>query len=242
MGVKQIQSATRVLSVFEALVRNQPIGLGALARELGEDKSAVQRALATLSEAGWITPAQDGETGWRASSRVLVLAHLAHQGDDLAARARPVLERLRDETGETVILNAPDANRIVILDVAVSREVLRTSPEVGLLVPVAASAAGRAILCHLPPADVRAFLGAAPSRTLAATLAADRRRGWSVNVGEVNPGATAVGAAVLSADGRPLGSITISVPSARMPSARYDELGPLVASAAASLSRVAEHR
>ena len=236
MAVKQVQSAARVLATFEALVRNQPVGLGALARELGEDKSALQRALTTLASAGWIEPASVGGAGWRASNRVLVLAHLAERQADIVERARRVLERLRDDTGETIILNVPDGNRVVILDAAVSRQVLRTSPQIGMSVPVGLSAAGRALLCHLATDDVAKFLdGDVPAR-FAATLAADRKRGWSINAEDVAPGATAVGAAVLNGEGRPLASITISVPTARMPAARYDELGELVSRTCAELS------
>lgn len=236
MAVKQVQSAARVLATFEAVVGAQPIGLGALARQLGEDKSALQRALATLASAGWIEPSSTCGAGWQASNRVLVLAHLSQRGADIVERARPTLERLRDETGETIILNVPDGKTVVILDAAVSHQVLRTSPKIGMLVPVRPSAAGRALLCHLSMVEVAEFFDGEAPADLVVTLAADRKRGWSINAEDVAQGATAVGAAVLAADGRPLASITISVPTARMPAARYDELGEHVARAAAGLS------
>ena len=236
MAVKQMQSAARVLATFEAVVSEQPIGLGALARRLGEDKSALQRALATLASAGWIEPANSGATGWQASNRVLVLAHVARRGSDVVQRARQVLEQLRDETEETIILNVPDGRTLVIVDAVVSHQVLRTSPKVGMLVPVSSSAAGRALLSHLPMDEVIEFVDGEPPPDLGATLAADRERGWSINAEDVAQGVTAVGAAVLTADGRPVASITISVPIARMPFERYDELGAQVARAAAELS------
>lgn len=236
MAVKQMQSAARVLATFEAVVSAQPIGLGALARRLGEDKSALQRALATLASAGWIEPASSGATGWRPSNRVLVLAHVAQRGADIVQRARLVLERLRDETEETIILNVPDGKTVVIIDTVVSHQLLRTSPKIGMLVPVGSSAAGRALLCHLPMDEVVEFFGGEAPPDLAATLVADRERGWSINAEDVAQGVTAVGAAVLAADGRPVASITISVPIARMPSERYEKLGEQVAHATAGLS------
>ena len=54
MAVKRNLSAGRMLAVFETIARAQPVGVSALARELGADKSAVQRDLMTLADAGWI--------------------------------------------------------------------------------------------------------------------------------------------------------------------------------------------
>ena len=50
MAVKHLRLA-RVLATFEALADHQPVGVGALARVLDDDKSAVQRALMTLAAA-----------------------------------------------------------------------------------------------------------------------------------------------------------------------------------------------
>jgi len=232
MAVKQVQSATRVLATFEALADHQPVGVGALARVLDDDKSAVQRALMTLAEAGWIRRTTGDRTRWEVTTRVLALAHGAQRRTGLRERARPVLERLRDETGETAILNVPESGQVVVLDVAESNQLVRTVPGIGLVVPPLASAAGQAILAHLPVAQLADYGVTGGYERLAAV----RARGWSVNDRDATPGASAVGAAVLDGEGRPLASITISGPAARMDADVLDRLGPLVNSAAASLS------
>src|SRR5437016_10707192 len=79
MAVKHVQSATRVLATFEALADHQPVGVGALARVLDDDKSAVQRALMTLAEAGWIRRTPADRTRWEVTTRVLALAHGAQR-------------------------------------------------------------------------------------------------------------------------------------------------------------------
>ena len=62
MAVKRSQSASRVLSVLELIASRQPIGVSALAKLLDEDKSAVQRAIMTLADAGWIRIAPEPPT------------------------------------------------------------------------------------------------------------------------------------------------------------------------------------
>ena len=56
-GVKTLRTVDKALRVLDAVAEHQPIGVGALARLLTMDKSAVQRILVSLQRAGWICPA-----------------------------------------------------------------------------------------------------------------------------------------------------------------------------------------
>ena len=53
MAVKRSQSAARVLAALEGIARHQPVGVSELARQLGADKSATQRAIMTLAAPVW---------------------------------------------------------------------------------------------------------------------------------------------------------------------------------------------
>lgn len=235
MSVKPSRSATRVLTVLEAVSELQPVGLAELARHLDEDKSAVQRALATLAGDGWIRPTGTRPPRWELTTRALVMASRATTRSDLRERARPTLERLRDLTGESVLLAVPDAPRIVTLDVVESRELVRAAPHVGMVLPLVGSAAAQAVLSHLPPDELVAYLGDPPDPVAVAPLAGVRRRGWALNRGDVTAAASGIAAAVLDREGRPLASIAVSAPTDRLPRDRHAEVGGLVARAAAEL-------
>jgi IclR family acetate operon transcriptional repressor len=240
MTVKRVRSAERVLFALEVLAEHQPIGVGALARLLEDDKSAVQRALVTLHAAGWIRPAGGDQTRWELTTRALVVAHHAQRRLGLRQRARAALDALRDETGESIILAVPDNDRIVIVDVVESRQLVRTAPHVGMVIPAATSATGQAILAAMHDDEHRAFLGGDPSAAVSATmrdeLALVRQRGWSLNADDVARGATSVGAAILGTDGRPLGGIAVSGLSERMPIDVQEKYGRRVAEVAAAIS------
>lgn len=235
MTVKPVRAAERVLATLEALAEHQPIGVGALARVLGDDKSAVQRALVTLAATGWIRPDGSDQTRWELTTRALVVAHHVQRRSGLRQHARPTLEALRDETGETIILAVPDAHRVVIIDVVESRHLVRTAPHVGMVIPPATSATGQAILAAMDDKQRRAFDDGLPQQVLD-ELARVRARGWSLNADDVANGATSVGAAILDADGRPIGGIAVSGISSRMPTDVQQEMGELVAEAAVALS------
>jgi IclR family transcriptional regulator, acetate operon repressor len=236
MAVKPVRAVTRALAVLDAVAGHEPIGVAALARLLHEDTSAVQRALVSLHDAGWIRPAAGSPVRWEVSAKVVALGSRPAGRSGLRDRARPALESLRDRTAESAFLVEVDDTRLVVTDVVESPQVVRAAPRVGLQLPVALSASGRAVLSALAPDVQVRFVGSPPDDSLLRELARVRGRGWSQSAGLVGPDQTSVAAPVLGADGVAVGAITVTGPRDRMPAARQQEFGALVAEAARRLS------
>jgi DNA-binding IclR family transcriptional regulator len=236
MTVKRSRSASRVLAVLEAIARHQPVGVSTLARKLGADKSAAQRAIMTLADEGWIQPAIGVPTRWQLTARVLAVAHMGHSGNDLRQRARGTLEALRDESGETVLLTVQDMREFVVIEAIESRHMLRMVPHIGMPVPVRGSATSRAMLPHMTLEQQIQLLGAPPDAALLNEFAAVLKRGFSVSEGEVTAGATTIAAPILEVDGRPSAAVAISAPTGRMPVPHQRKIGAMVSRAARRLS------
>jgi DNA-binding IclR family transcriptional regulator len=215
MSVKRSKSGTRVLAVLEEIARTQPVGVSELARLLEADKSAVQRAIMTLADEGWIGPAPGGTTRWQLTGHIQLVAHQALGSSGLRQRARPALEALRNATGETVGLTVPDIGRFVVIEVLESRQVLRTVPHVGMVVTTDESATGPAVLAYLPRADQVRLLGREPDAALERDFETVRRQGYFVSEGDVQ------GA---------------SIPRARLTREHYERVGGLVLQTARELS------
>ncbi|MCB2074830.1 MAG: IclR family transcriptional regulator [Novosphingobium sp.] len=226
-----------MLSVFEAIAAAQPVGVSALARQLGADKSAVQRDLMTLADAGWIRPAPGMAGQWELSLHMLTLARTPHSSDSLRMRARPILERLRLETGETAYFALQDGDRFVVLDAAESHHLLRMMPAVGIVIPMQGSATARAVLPHLPEDEQARLLDAPVTAELQAEFAETRARGFAVNDEEIRPGAVALASVVLGNDGQPLGSLVLTGPAERMGPDRREEMGAMLRDGARQLSQ-----
>lgn len=238
MGIKRSQSASRVLATVELIAAHQPIGVSALARLLGEDKSGVQRAVMTLADAGWIRAAPEPPVRWELSAHIFTIAHMPHSANDLRQRARRTLEALRDETGETVFLAMPDIGRFVVIEVAESPHTLRAALRVGEIISVRRTATARAVLPYLSPDRLRTVLGGEPTDPAdVAEFAGARTRGFGVSADGVMMGSTIVAAPIFDSDGQPLASIGISGPSERIPLARHAAVGALAVAAAQGLSR-----
>jgi IclR family acetate operon transcriptional repressor len=229
-SVKEISSVSNGCALIEAIAAHQPVGVSELARLTAIDKSAVHRLAVTLHHAGWLHRTHDGR--WRVAAQVGRLLRSAATAT-LVASLHPRLERLRDETGETVMLVTIEQARLVVLDVADSRFNLRITAPIGSELPLLHSSAARAIAAHLPTNELAALRGAHPGLDDDQALAAVRRRGWAINDREIVDDARVVGAAVLTSDGYPLAALIICGPASRISLARLNEMGPLAARAAA---------
>jgi IclR family transcriptional regulator, acetate operon repressor len=118
---------------------------------------------------------------------------LAH--DPVLQRLLPMMEDLRDETRETVILGKRRQDHVVYLDVLEGPEVIRYSARPGDEKPLHSSSIGKCMLACLKPDEARQLLGAQklPRVTastitrfdaLMADLAAGREQGVFVTRGE----------------------------------------------------------
>ena len=239
-------SVVSAIRVLEAVGERQPIGLSELARAVGLPKSTVQRILLTLAEVGWCRA--DEAARWRLTYRAFAVGNQARDAGELRGRALPVLHELQLTTGETIHLAAPDGHELVLVERLDTAHSLRAFLPLGHRIPLNASATGQAFLAACTDDVVDTYLagGALPARTAAtvtdpdalrARLAGIRARGWSVNPQGLSDGIAAVGAAILGADARPAGALSVSGPTVRMTEDVFDDHGRAAADAARRISR-----
>jgi IclR family acetate operon transcriptional repressor len=210
-SVKEIKSVRNACALLEVVAERQPVGVSDLARTTGIDKSAAHRLAVTLHAAGWLDKTADGR--WRVAPDLVQLARGA-AGRSLVASMRPVLEQLRDDTGETVVLVAIEHDRLLVLDMAESRHALRISPP-GPYLPLRHSSAARAVAAYLPREELAALREIDASLD-ERTLSEVRRRGWAINDREIVSDARVVGTPVRRADGLPLAAVIIAAPTSRV--------------------------
>jgi DNA-binding IclR family transcriptional regulator len=237
MAVKASTSGARILAALEKIALHQPLGVSELARLLGDNIGGAQRAIATLAQAGWIRTAPGRPARWELSAHIHTVAQHAYGTHDLRRRARASLEALWKETGESVLLNVPDGNKFIVIDVFESPHYLRSAPPVGLVVNARASATAWALLPYMDAVQQHAFLGFSPDFELLGKFAETVTNGFAVSRGDVFPGSTNIAAPVFEMDGRPIGAVLISVPNDRAGAAEEARLGAMVRATAERLSR-----
>jgi IclR family acetate operon transcriptional repressor len=237
MAVKPSQSGARILAALEKIAENQPVGVSELARLLGANLAAAQRAIATLAEEGWIRMAIGKPTRWELTAHIHIVAQHAYGTHDLRRRARGPLEELWKTTSETVLLNVPDGGDFIVIDVFESPHHVRSSVPVGFVVPSNASATAWAILPYMPPTQQKEYLKGAPDEALLKQFNKTIENGFAVSRGDVFAGSNNIAAPIFEMDGRPIGAVLISVPNDRAGREEVQKLGRLVRETAQRLSR-----
>jgi DNA-binding IclR family transcriptional regulator len=147
-----VKTAGRTLDLVEAFARERkPQSLSQLARAIGAPVSSCFGIVRTLEARGYLYEVK-ARGGFYPTKLLFEHARVIASHDPLAERFVPLLEKLRDQTGETVLVSKRLDRQAVYLNVLESPHSIRYSPKVGEFRPLHASASGKALLGSLAPA------------------------------------------------------------------------------------------
>ncbi|WP_343239272.1 IclR family transcriptional regulator [Streptomyces sp. SID8014] len=203
--------------------RTGPVRAATLARELGMPRSSAYHILTVLAERGFVTYLP-GERAYGLGVAAFEIGSAYLRHEPLERLAQPVVRRLAGRLGQTVHLGVVyGAETVYLLKERPPRGRAADTAlvtDIGVRLPAHLTASGRAILAHLPEAQVRALYprpGDLITRTgrgprslaeLLGLLAADRRRGWSEETELVSEGLRSLGAAVFDHHGHPVAALS----------------------------------
>lgn len=252
MNDSQVKSAARVLDILEFLTRrDEPASLVEIATALGLPKSSTHALLRTLVLRGYAEHALN-------ERYALVPAYrtggwVGGRDGHLAAIARPVMEQLRRDLRETVILGARGAGGDVkILAKLVSPEQIRYDTDSGGLRPAYCTAMGRVLLAFWEPRAVEAYFArlrpvAVTPRTvtdigrLRALVERARGDGHAIVEEEFAVGGSGAAAPVFDGTGRVVAALNVATVTRRFPGARR-RIVDAVTDAARRISQRLGHR
>ena len=151
-----IPNLDRALRIMEHLSTRQEGGtITEIATQLSLPKNSVFRIVRTLAASGYLD--EHGKS-WRLSPKILSLGYTAVQNTHLIDACMDGMRALRDEINETIFVGALSEGKVVILEELPSFQLVKFTVEIGHKVPIHASAPGKAILAHLPPAEQKELL------------------------------------------------------------------------------------
>ena len=227
-----------------------PVRFTELLAQASYPKATLYRFLQTLTHQGMLAFDPDRGT-YALGVRLVRLAHAAWAQSSLAPLARPHVDRLAAETGETVHLAQLDMGQVLYVDKRNAARPVEMFSSAGKVGPAYCTGVGKAMLAFLPPdalekALIRQSFHRFTPHTLAdrgallAELAAIRDRGYGFDREEHEPGIICIARPILSRGGQVLGAVSVTSTTARTTLAALEDLAPRVGETAAAIAAEAE--
>lgn len=241
----------KALDVLDAVAAHgRPVRFSDLLAGSAYPKATLYRFLQTLTNQGMLSYDEDRGT-YLPGIRLVRLAHAAWATSSLAPLARPYLDELAAETGETIHLAQMDQGQVLYVDKRNAAKPVDMFSSAGKVGPAYCTGVGKAMLAYLDPVALEAALSRqsfhpftpetldSPEK-LKAELTAIRARGHAFDREEHEPGIICCAVPILSRSGRAIGAISVTSTTARTSLAALEAQAGRIKDIASKIATAAE--
>jgi DNA-binding IclR family transcriptional regulator len=221
------------VAILAALADEGPLSLAGLVSATGLSRPTAHRLAAALEAHRLVGRDEAGR--YRLGLRLLGWAGAVRTELGLVEAARPVLEALRDETGESAQLFVREGDTRLCVAASERPAGLRDTVPIGAVLPIDRGSGGKVLLAFGPEGSASAA-GRFPAVD-SGELETIRRRGWAVSVAEREDGVCSVSAPVLDSGGQVHAALGVSGPINRLGRQPQKLLAAPVVAAARELAR-----
>jgi DNA-binding IclR family transcriptional regulator len=226
-----VKSADRVMEVLEWLAEiRRPVTHAQIAAQLGIPGSSTSALLSDIVRRGYLVV--DEQRRYRVGPAVMHLAGAFLADLDLPRVVEPEVGGLASQVQESVGFAIRAGVEMLVLSRCNWPNQLTYMLELGDRAPLATSASGRAFLAAMPAEEWSALPG-----TVADAVEQAVRCGMAFSWQELIVGINTAAVAVLDATGRPVGALSISVPTPRYNPLTFRHHCTLLAAVGRHLSR-----
>jgi DNA-binding IclR family transcriptional regulator len=248
-NVPGLERGLRILQLFDR--SRKVLGAAEMARALQIPRSTAFRIAQTLEHLGFLVRENDA---YRVGPAVLRIGFEYIASLEFTELARPLVERLRDESGFSAQLVIRDGQEVVVVLKAMAQTTFSSNVNVGTRMPAHATILGRVLLAD---ADDRSLTALYPGATLPKVsskspkslgelkrlLREDRARGYAVSESFFEQGISAVAAPVRDGTGAIIAAISITAQRPNLePAELRERLVKQVLRAARDLSHQLNYR
>ena len=221
-----VKSAERAIEILELLTAaERPLTAAEIGRALGYPRSSLHGLLQTMTKRHWLELV-DSDRAYGLGIRTWEAGHTYLRAINLADRAMPFMERLRDQLDETIQLAVLDGRYNVYIGKVTGTQRLTLASEIGRRLQAHATGLGKVLLSGLTVTELDAlFDGVSLERFTAHTISSFRalkteletirKRGFGTDEEEYTIGVRCVAAPVRDSSGAVVAAMSVSVPTIR---------------------------
>ncbi len=253
MGVKGPGDGTvgKALDVLDMVaMAGRPVRFTELLGAGTYPKATMYRFLQTLTNQGML--AYDPERqSYSLGVRLVRLAHAAWSQSSLAPVARPWIDTLSADVGETIHLAQMDQAQVLYVDKRNATRAVEMFSQAGKVGPAYCTGVGKAMLAFLPPdmqdraIERQSFHRFTPNTlctpiALLAELQMIRKRGYAFDNEEHEPGIICIALPILTQSGRVMGALSVTSTTSRSSLDALAQLAPRIQETANAIAGEAE--
>lgn len=247
-----VKSALRAVEILDLLTSaRRPLSFSQIGGALGYPRSSLHGLLGTLASRGWVENTDGrlytlGIRAWEAGQSYV-------RAVSLADRARPYMQRVRDELNETVQMATLDGRWNVYIAKVDGGQPLMLQSEVGRRLQAHATGLGKVLLAGLSNKELDGLFDGVTLERFTPSTISDRDdlhrelvrvrvRGYGTDNEEYTPGVRCVAAPVRDHQGRVIAAISVSIPTVRFRGPIRAQARALIMTAASDLSAALGYR
>ncbi len=193
----------KAFDILKAISQSEKgLRISDISTDLDISKSTVHGITAALEEQGAITRHPDSKR-YTIGLTLMELGKAAYERVDIVKSARPAMENLMEQCGESVFLGIRNAHHVTVIDIVESRKDFKISSPIGTALPLLAGAVGKAFLSAMPAPEAAAYLKTHPLRRFTSQTIVDpaiyleelkavKKRGYALDDEEYIAGVRAV--------------------------------------------------
>ncbi len=241
-ATSSIQVIDRVITLLDAIAaRPEPSSLKFLSAETQLHPSTAFRILKALTGHGLVERTANGQ--YTLGVRLLHFGSRVHGKVDLLREAKPVMEWLRSQVGESVNLTVREGDEVVYVERAIPNRMMRVEQVIGSRAPLHVTAVGKLFLSEDGAKACREYarrtgLPRYTPNTLTqvtklwAQIEKAHKQGYALDNEEAEQGVSCVGVPLHDPQGKMVAGLSISAPRDR----RREAWIPLIKKAGVDIS------
>lgn len=221
-SIQVIERLAKLLDVIAA--HEDPVSLKILSAETGLHPSTSFRILSSLIAQGLVE--RTGRGNYKLGVKLMQLASRVSASVDIRKIALPLMDKLRDQLGETVNLTVREGDEVVYIERSVARRMIKVEQVIGSRAPLHVTAVGKLMLGYLAEADCRSYAKRSKlppytinTHTKITSLLQDciaaAKRGYAFDNEEAELGVGCIGTLIRDASGHVVAGLSVSAPIER---------------------------
>jgi DNA-binding IclR family transcriptional regulator len=224
-STSSIQVIDRMARLLDVIAANEAgVSLKILAAETGLHPSTAFRILGAMIAVGFVE--RDVNSHYAIGKKLARLGGKVRTGVDIREESLDVMEKLRDQIGETVNLTVREADEVIYIERVTPKRMMRVEQVIGSRAPLHVTAVGKLMLAELGDAFIRAYVKrnglkqytpntCITQASLIKAVHTASERGYALDDEEAEIGVGCIGAVVRDSSGGVIAGLSISAPIER---------------------------